>query len=458
MIKQLLFLWLGILALPVIAQDVEDLQINPLLIDRSFQEIKNPLVLNDFFKKVEELENGKRSQVTVVQIGDSHVQGPYFPQFIREGLQEKLGNAGRGFVFPYRVAGTNGAIDVKFKANSDWTAVRNVKSKGNDNVGLSGINLETTDSNFIMEVDLDNSLETVTEITIASPHPERFKLSISDKSNLVKRVSSTKTYKVKSGDYLGKIAAKFHTSVKKIQRANGMKNVNLRAGQSLKIPGATSTNKVSANANFKDLMSKDGITYQIPEDTQQLYLRAARKESKYVLDGLLLSTGKSGVNFHGIGVNGTKFSDYNKFPRFFDQLAALNPDLIIISLGTNESFYDTYTEEKLKSDMDIFNREMIKRGMTGSVLLTSPPPSMKKRKHINSTATVYAYEMGVFANLNSWAFYDLHSVSRTSAAMPDWYAAKLTSSDRIHFIKPGYQLQAQLLVESIFNSYDSYKK
>ncbi|MEO9953027.1 LysM peptidoglycan-binding domain-containing protein [Nonlabens sp.] len=458
MIKQLLFLWLGILALPVIAQDMEDLQINPLLIDRSFQEIKNPLVLNDFFKKVKELENGKRSQVTVVQIGDSHVQGPYFPQFIRQGLQEKLGNAGRGFVFPYRVAGTNGAIDVKFKANGDWTAVRNVKSKGNDNVGLSGINLETTDSNFIMEVDLDNSLETVTEVTIASPHAERFKLSVSDQSNLVKRVSSTKTYKVKSGDYLGKIAAKFHTSVKKIQRANGMKNVNLRAGQSLKIPGATSTNKVSANANFKDLMSIDGITYQIPAGTQQLYLRAASKESKYVLDGLLLSTGKSGVNFHGIGVNGTKFSDYNKFPRFFDQLASLNPDLIIISLGTNESFYDTYTEEKLKSDMDIFNREMIKRGMTGSVLLTSPPPSMKKRKYINSTATVYAYEMGVFANLNSWAFYDLHSVSRTSAAMPDWHAAKLTSGDRIHFIKPGYQLQAQLLVESIFNSYDSYKK
>ncbi|WP_298952096.1 LysM peptidoglycan-binding domain-containing protein [uncultured Nonlabens sp.] len=458
MIKQLLFLWLGILALPVIAQNVEDLQINPLLIDRSFQEIKNPLVLNDFFKKVEELENGTRSQVTVVQIGDSHVQGPYFPQFIRQGLQNKLGNAGRGFVFPYRVAGTNGAIDVKFKANGDWTAVRNVKSKGNDNVGLSGINLETTDSNFIMEVDLDKSIETVTEVTIASPHPERFKLSTSDQSNLIKRVTNTKTYKVKPGDYLGKIAAKFHTSVKKIQRANGMKNVNLRAGQSLKIPGTTSTNKVSANTNFKDLTSIDGITYQIPAGTQQLYLRAARKESKYVLDGLLLSTGKSGVHFHGIGVNGTKFSDYNKFPRFFDQLAAINPDLIIISLGANESFYDTYTEEKLKSDMDIFNREMIKRGMTGSVLLTSPPPSMKKRKRINSTATVYAYEMGVFANLNSWAFYDLHSVSRTSTAMPDWYAAKLTSSDRIHFIKPGYQLQAQLLVESIFNSYDRYKK
>jgi lysophospholipase L1-like esterase len=202
----------------------------------------------------------------------------------------------------------------------------------------------------------------------------------------------------------------------------------------------------------------DGIVYQIPTGVRQLYVRPAQKELKYVLDGLLLSTGKNGISFHGIGVNGTKFSDYNMFPRFFDQLAALNPDLIIISLGTNESFYDTYTEEKLKSAMDVFNREMIKRSMTGSVLLTSPPPSMKNRKQINSTATAYAYEMGVFANLNSWAFYDLHSVSKTSSAMPYWYDASLTSSDKIHFLEKGYQLQALLLVESIFNSYADYKK
>jgi hypothetical protein len=66
--------------------------------------------------------------------------------------------------------------------------------------------------------------------------------------------------------------------------------------------------------------------------------------------------------------------------------------------------------------------------------------------------------MGVFANLNSWAFYDLHSVSRTSSAMPDWYDAKLTSKDKIHFIEPGYRLQAQLLIEALFNSYDQYRQ
>lgn len=45
------------------------------------------------------------------------------------------------------------------------------------------------------------------------------------------------TYKVKSGDNLGAIAAKFGTTVSAIQAANGMgKKTNIRAGQTLKIP------------------------------------------------------------------------------------------------------------------------------------------------------------------------------------------------------------------------------
>lgn len=458
MIKYVLLALLGFMVAPLNSQEIDELQINPLLIDRSFQPIKNPLVLNDFFKKLEQLENNKRDQVTVVQIGDSHVQGPYFPQYIRQNFQQKFGNAGRGFVFPYRVAGTNGAVDVKFKASGNWKAVRNVKSDGTDNIGLSGINLETTDRDFIIEVSLRKSLESIFEIQIISPHPERFKLSISSEKIIINDVASSTSYKVRSGDYLGKIASKFNTSIKDILRLNGMKNTNLRAGQNLKIPSGNLKSQVTSNASFTDLSTIDGINYQIPAGSKKLYLRAAQNTSKYVLDGLILSTGKNGINFHAIGVNGTKFSDYNKFPRFFDQMAALNPDLILISLGTNESFYDTYTEEQLKIDMDIFNREMIKRGMTGSVLLTSPPPSMKNKKTINSTATAYSYEMGVFANLNSWAFYDLHSVSKTSAAMPDWFDAKLASRDKIHFLEKGYQLQAGLLVESILNAYSKFNK
>lgn len=44
-------------------------------------------------------------------------------------------------------------------------------------------------------------------------------------------------YKVRKGDTLGKIASKYRgVTVKQIQNANGLKNTNIRAGQTLKIP------------------------------------------------------------------------------------------------------------------------------------------------------------------------------------------------------------------------------
>jgi len=50
-----------------------------------------------------------------------------------------------------------------------------------------------------------------------------------------KAISPRITYKVKSGDTLGRIASKYKVSVKQIQKWNNMKNTNLRVGQKLVI-------------------------------------------------------------------------------------------------------------------------------------------------------------------------------------------------------------------------------
>jgi LysM repeat protein len=55
------------------------------------------------------------------------------------------------------------------------------------------------------------------------------------KKNTVSPASYRK-YTVKSGDTLSQIAEKFHTSVSKIKKANGLRSDMIRAGQVLKIP------------------------------------------------------------------------------------------------------------------------------------------------------------------------------------------------------------------------------
>lgn len=47
---------------------------------------------------------------------------------------------------------------------------------------------------------------------------------------------ATKEYKVKNGDFLGKIAAEYGVTVKCLKEMNGLKNNNIRVGQKLKVP------------------------------------------------------------------------------------------------------------------------------------------------------------------------------------------------------------------------------
>ena len=58
----------------------------------------------------------------------------------------------------------------------------------------------------------------------------------------------------------------------------------------------------------------------------------------FSLNGLILENNNSGVVYSAIGVNGAKCSDFFKYPLFFEQLQAVEANLVIISLGTNESF------------------------------------------------------------------------------------------------------------------------
>lgn len=72
--------------------------------------------MNSFFYKLMEMRNGVRENVIIYQIGDSHVQSGYFSGTARSALQKYFGNAGRGLIFPNRLAKTNQPDDYKITA------------------------------------------------------------------------------------------------------------------------------------------------------------------------------------------------------------------------------------------------------------------------------------------------------------------------------------------------------
>ena len=89
--------------------------------------------LERFHQALEALRAGKTERVTVVQIGDSHTAGDVFSGRLRELLQEKFGNGGRGMMppgypFPYWrptqvEVGQSGSWEVQSSNRADFEAL-----------------------------------------------------------------------------------------------------------------------------------------------------------------------------------------------------------------------------------------------------------------------------------------------------------------------------------------------
>ncbi len=62
------------------------------------------------------------STVSVVHIGDSHIQAEIGTSVTRDLLQLRFGNAGRGLVAPLRLSGTNQPHDYSFRSTRTWSA------------------------------------------------------------------------------------------------------------------------------------------------------------------------------------------------------------------------------------------------------------------------------------------------------------------------------------------------
>ncbi len=79
-------------------------------------------------------------------------------------------------------------------------------------------------------------------------------------------------YRVRPGDYLGRIARRFHTTVKKIKRTNRLRSNRLRVGQKLKIysryPAVYHKSKTTKSRTKNHKKKKSFVTYKVkPGDT-----------------------------------------------------------------------------------------------------------------------------------------------------------------------------------------------
>lgn len=422
--------------------------------------ITNTSSLNLVFEKLYMLEQQKAGKVNIVHIGDSHIQADMFTGTIRKNLQKRFGNSGCGFTFPHSLANTNGSHYVRYKSNTNWQSRRNISAPNGMLIGLSGIGL-TTKNNFAIELNVRDTSYAFNTIKIITPgNAPSFDVATSSKTIILESTVPKKiVHKIRKGDVLGSIAEKYGVTVAEIKKANGLKSNSIRAGKTLKIPTDDKEQREVKRSEFIPLAltaDKHFNYYYSPDSLSKIYLIPGKDTGAFDLSGVVLEKDNNGILYHSIGVNGAKASDYNKYPLFFEQLPALQPDLLVISLGTNESF-DRLSSADYMGQVNLFIQNVRNTNPDVAILVMTPPPSMFKRQYPNTFVADYARQIQMQETDKNHASWDLFTALGGLYSVNRNAAKGLMSSDRVHYSKAGYEKQGELFSEAFLKAYENFK-
>lgn len=327
----------------------------------------------------------------IVHIGDSHIQAGFLTGEVRRLLANFYcdSTVSIGYIFPYNLAGTNSPREYTFKSNSSWVFKKILTSDESLKAGLSGIAMETSDTNPSLSVSLKNQKlgdKLFDEITVLIDN-------------------STNNFTIEVEGLASEVVSKNREHIKlRLQNA---------------IPEAT-------------LIFKG--------------------EGKLSLSGLILENSASKIIYHSAGLNGADVKSYLRAGELASHLEQINPQLVIVSLGTNDAYHPLFDANTFSAMLGSFINKIKQAAPESTILLTVPGDHLVSRTNTNPNLLLVKEAIITSAIENGCCVWDFHSLMGGEGSIKTWSGMGLTAPDLLHLNVKGYQLQGELLFEALTNS------
>jgi len=375
------------------------------LVDYDQNKIINPTYLHPFFEKLYHLKKERKKTVSILHIGDSHIQADYITHQLRQNFQREFGNAGRGFVFPDKVAQTNEPANYISQSTGKWESKRIVFPDQPMPIGLSGITIRSEDENATLKISLKNYPELKYEFN---------------------RLTA----------YFLKEPKSYHVSIKD------------SLGHNLAFIG-----------NFSSSIFSNSATVTLPYLTNSISFQSFKSlplQSRVTYFGFNFENGNPGILYHAIGVNGAKYKHYLAAEYFAEQTNALTPDLIVLALGTNEALDHPYSDPKFTEYVDGLIQKLRVQNPGALFVISMQPDSFKKKNKKNPGIATIRKKLLEYAETNKIACFDLYEASGGIHSADDWRKAELLRDDGVHFTRKGYELQGNMFYLALVKAYNQY--
>ena len=349
------------------------------------------------------------SPVSIVHIGDSHIQADFSTAITRSLLQYDYGDAGRGLVAPLKMSGTNEPSDYSFQSRGSWNPAKLMSSTWHHTMGFTGTSIRpvTSTSNLIIATGASDDYEPFTSLTL------------------------------------------FHNGKLTIKDVTGDDGTPL---------------------SVRTIPSRDYTQIMLPSPQTSVSLNFASAGDLTVY-GASLSGDRPGLFYHTIGNNGAAYETYNRIGNVGAGIAPLKPHLIIISLGTNEAF-GKFNSASFVTSIDRLVKNIRSANPDALVMLTTPmechrsvttTKRVKVRRKgrlrtVNRSSRSYAVNSNIapvrtaildYARRNSLPVWDWYEVAGGRGASTTWINNNLFAKDRVHHTQRGYSLEGRLLYEAL---------
>lgn len=346
---------------------------------------------------------GTDKTVSIVHIGDSHIQADGATGVVRSLLQKKYGNAGRGLITPLKLSGTNEPRDYSMRSQSQWSTSKLFPMRWGSEMGFTGVCI--------------------------SPQTAQFDLSISTISKSIHINPFKKLRIFCSGDlFVNSITSRGNMVLFESHPADGYVDVLL------------DSTVTDVNLNMSSL----GYVY---------------------IYGVSLISGETGVFYHIIGNNGATFDSYNRVGNVGSGITNLSPDLVILSMGANEAF-GSVSDENFYNMINRLVTDIKKNNPNADLLLITPMECQRSttvytrrtKKSKRTSTKSYTINQNVqrlrqvilkYGQDNNVPTYDWYDIAGGPGASTHWLSKSLMGRDRIHNTWAGYELQGKLLYDAL---------
>lgn len=340
---------------------------------------------------------GGGEHVRVLHLGDSHVQAGYFTMPIREFFSLEFGLSGPGLIAPYAIARTNEPQHLRLRMTGGGRYSTDLITRRTySSVSPTGIEARST-SSASQQLELSSKMDTRFDRVIVLHKPTDRAFAI-------------------TGEFSQERASRPYSLHLSLSEADTLRLTQSRTSVTLVVP---------PSATFY---------------------------------GASLESSTAGVVVHTLGHNGATYGTYLK-DHFIESTLALHPDLMIISLGTNDAM-GRVDAASVRTSVRMMAHLIARYSPETKIILTTPLVCyISQRRHHsipNRGVKVVAEAIKEEARELGVGYIDTYEIFGGESGASRMVSQGLLRSDKIHLTVEGYKALGNSVADALAKDYKRY--